>query len=324
MITSSNFNTGVGGGDMRILVLGAGATGGYFGGRLAAAGRDVTFLVRPERARQLAAAGLVIHSPAGSISMPVSTVTRDGLAARYDLVLLTCKAYDLDQAIEAIRPGMGADAVVLPLLNGMRHLDVLDRAFGAARVMGGLAKITATLKAGEVHHLKALHTLAYGARWPEQAQTVKALAADWRDVGFDAEASTDIVAEMWEKWVLIAALAGSTCLMRAALCDIVAEPAGESLILTMIDEAAAIAAASGQLPRPGPLSFVRNLLTDPTSPMMASMLRDLEQGHQTEADHILGDLLEHGRQANVGAPMLSLARLHLNAAVRRRERAGLS
>jgi 2-dehydropantoate 2-reductase len=188
--------------------------------------------------------------------------------------------------------------------------------------MGGLAKITATLQGGEVHHLKALHTLAYGARRPEQVGIVAALAADWQDVGFDAEASPDIVTEMWEKWVLIAALAGSTCLMRAALCDIVAEPLGESLIVMMIGEAAAIATAAGHPPRPGPLGFVRELLTDRTSTMMASMLRDLEHGHRTEADHILGDLLERGGRANIDAPILSLARLHLNAAARRRERAG--
>ncbi len=114
---------------MRILILGAGATGGYFGGRLAKAGVDVTFLVRPRRREQLIRDGLKIESPTGDVATPVTAVTRDEIAGAFDVIILSAKAYDLTTAIEAIRPAVGEATLVLPLLNGLRHLDDLDAVF---------------------------------------------------------------------------------------------------------------------------------------------------------------------------------------------------
>src|SRR5436305_1971639 len=122
---------------MRILVLGAGAIGGYFGGRLAEAGVDVTFLVRPQRQRRLAEDGLVIRSPAGDINRKAETVLAGDIRSLYDVVLLTCKAYDLDAALHAIAPAMGPKSVIIPMLNGLLHLDILIKRFGRERVMGG-------------------------------------------------------------------------------------------------------------------------------------------------------------------------------------------
>src|ERR1700722_4653430 len=121
---------------MRILVLGAGAVGGYFGGRLAEAARDVTFLVRPARAALLAGPVLKGASLLGDFTVKPKTVTAERLDGPYDLLLLTTKHYDLDQAIEATRPAVGPQTAVLPLLNGLIHLDRLDAAFGAHAVLG--------------------------------------------------------------------------------------------------------------------------------------------------------------------------------------------
>ena len=126
---------------MKLLVLGAGAIGGYFGGRLVESGADVTFLVRPDRRAQLELEGLRIESALGNMSRPVRTALADSVAPDYDVVLLTCKAYDLDSAIEAIAPAVGANTTVVPLLNGMRHIDVLAAKFGEAKVVGGLARV---------------------------------------------------------------------------------------------------------------------------------------------------------------------------------------
>src|SRR5688572_25116359 len=115
---------------MRLLVLGAGGIGGYFGGRLAAAGTDVTFLVRPKRRAQIERDGLRIISPAGDLTLPVRTVGADELTPAYDLVLLTCKAYDLDSAMEAIAPAMNGGCAVVPMLNGISHIDRLSERFG--------------------------------------------------------------------------------------------------------------------------------------------------------------------------------------------------
>ena len=127
---------------MRILVVGAGAIGGYFGGRLLQAGRDVTFLVRPKRAAELARDGLVIKSPNGDATLKNPPVVQaDKLNEKFDVVLLSCKAFDLDDAIKSFAPAVGPQTAIIPLLNGMRHLDVLDENFGKGRVLGGLCGI---------------------------------------------------------------------------------------------------------------------------------------------------------------------------------------
>src|ERR1700709_663164 len=124
---------------MRILVVGAGAIGGYFGGRLLQARRDVTFLVRPKRASELASAGLVIKSPAGDVTLKnPATVQADKLSEKFDVVLLSCKAFDLEDAIKSFAPAVGPNTAIVPMLNGIRHLDVLDSKLGRERVLRGL------------------------------------------------------------------------------------------------------------------------------------------------------------------------------------------
>ncbi len=306
---------------MNILVLGAGAVGGYFGGRLAEAGADVTFLVRPGRAAQLAGAGLVVDSPAGDIRGPVPTVGADAVTPSFEVVILTCKAYDLDAAIDAIRPAMGPATVVLPLLNGLSHLDRLDAALGADHVLGGLAQITATLTAdGVIRHLSPMHRLVFGARTAAQEDVCRRLGEIMEKARFDGVMSERILQDMWEKWVLIATLAGATCLMRGALCDILAAPSGEALIVAIQGEAALIADACGVPVRDKAMEATRRALTDKASTMAASMMRDLEAHRPTEADHVFGDLLARGNAHGVAAPLLDLVFLHLQTYANRQAR----
>lgn len=277
---------------MRILVIGAGAIGGYFGGRLLQAGRDVTFLVRPRRAGQLAESGLVIESPHGDLTLPhPPVVLAENLREPFDLILLSCKAYDLAGAIESFAPAVGPQTMILPLLNGMQHLDVLDARFGAERVLGGKCVISVTLDdAGVVKQLNPVQSLSYGSRTPGDAR-MAALQAALGDAGFDALPSEHIVQEMWEKWIFLATLAGATCLMRAAIGAIVAAPGGERLVLRLLDECSAIAASHDHAPRAPFLAQIRPMLTAAGSPTTASMLRDIERNARIEADHIMGDLL---------------------------------
>ena len=298
---------------MRILVIGAGALGGYFGARLLAAGRDVTFLVRPKRAEALAKGGLVVKSKAGDLHLPSPpTVTSERLNGQYDLMILTCKAYDLDGAIESFAPAVDENTVIIPLLNGMRHLDVLNARFGEKNVFGGQCIISATLSGdGEILHLTDLHTLSFGeqngARSERRAETVSALSG----ANFLAEISDNILQDMWEKWVFIATAAGSTCLMRASIGDTVAAGAS-GVVMKLLDECSEIAAKEGFEPRPGSIERARSIFTTPGSPLMASMLRDIERGAPTEGDHILGDLL--GRGAGGGVPiLLSTAYAHVKS-----------
>ncbi|KTF30473.1 2-dehydropantoate 2-reductase, partial [Xanthomonas vesicatoria] len=201
---------------MRILVLGAGGTGGYFGGRLAQAGVDVTFLVREARAAQLQADGLRIRSPLGDAQVAVTHVTAQALPALvaqqpFDLVMLSCKAYDLDSALEAIAPAKGEHTTVLPILNGLRHYAVLDERFGAARVLGGLCFISAAKGAdGEILHMGKPASITFGERdGNADSARVQAFAAACAQAGIDHVASTQIAQEQWIKYSFLTALAAA-------------------------------------------------------------------------------------------------------------------
>ena len=293
---------------MRILVVGAGAVGGYFGGRILEAGGDVTFLVRPERAARLAKTGLVIESPFGNvIRMSPPTVLASELKDPFDAIILTCKSYDLDSAIDSITPAIGKETVVIPLLNGMRHLDILDERLGSEHVLGGVCLISARLNdAGHIVHLNDVHQLSFGERVSGQASVVKSLAVAMKGGRFDAVASESILLDMWEKWVFLATLAGMTCLTRSAIGDIVSA-GGVDLVESLLEECRAIAVHAGWVPRQEFVVRARQRLTAAGSSMTASMLGDVERGGRTEADHILGDLLQ--RRATVPQPDHSLLRI---------------
>jgi 2-dehydropantoate 2-reductase len=304
---------------VRILVVGAGAIGGYFGARLAAAGRDVTFLVRDRRADQLRRYGLVVMSPLGNVTLPTPRlVSAKDLNGSYGLIIVSSKSYDLESSIEDFANAMGPNSRVLPLLNGMRHMDVLDARFGPRRVLGGLARISSTLDAdGRIHQLGTFNALAFGSR--DAGETpIEDFARALRVPGFDALLSHDILHEMWEKWVFIAAAASTTSLMRATVGDIVAAEA-QDIAVRLLQECGAIAAANGFPPRATASNAGLAVLTAPGSAFTASMLRDIEQGSRIEADHIVGDLLRRASKAPP-APLLSTAFAHLRTYEARRKR----
>lgn len=305
---------------MRILVVGAGAIGGYFGSRLIAAGRDVTFLVRPRRAEQLRRDGLVVTSSLGNLNLPTpSLVSAENLKDAYELIIVSSKSYDLAGSIKDFAPGVGPNSQVLPLLNGMRHLDLLDARFGMQRVLGGVARISSTLYAdGCIHQLGTFNALACGARDRGSEAAVAAIAAALRVPGFDAHLSADILHEMWEKWVFIAAAASTTSLMRASIGDIMAANARD-VPLQLLQECGAIAGENGFAPREAATNAGLAVLTAPGSPFTASMLRDIEQGSRIEADHIVGDLLRRSTKS-LSTPLLATAYVHLRSYEARRKR----
>lgn len=300
---------------MRVLVVGAGATGGYFGGRLLQHGRDVTFLAREVRANALASAGLTLHSVHGDVHLPKPpTLLAHQLHEPYDLIVLSCKAYGLDQVMRDIKPAVGTQTAIVPLLNGMRHLDLLDRHFGARHVLGGQCVIAATLAAdGSVHHLNQAHSLAFGERDGGTSSRMQEIADTLADAGFDARPSSTIVQDMWDKWVFLATLAGITCLMRATVGDIVAAPGGEAAVLGLLAECHAVASAAGHAPGEKALQRARAVLTETGSSLAASMLRDLQQGHPIEADHVIGDMLARTVEPRRDNSMLALVHAHLKA-----------
>lgn len=305
---------------MRILVLGAGGTGGYFGGRLAQSGADVTFLVRPARAAQLAAHGLQIRSPLGDADVPVAHVIAEELATLaqenpYDLVLLSCKAYDLDSSLDAIAPAMGPHTTLLPILNGLLHFDQLDARFGRARVLGGLCFISATKgPGGEILHLAKPASITFGERDGDAGSArVQAFATLCEQAGIDHLASADIHQELWIKYSFLTALAAGTCLMRASVGDIVANEGGVEFMTRLYAECLAVAEAAGEPVPQEKQEFALGTLTQHASPVKASMLRDLEAGQRVEAAQIVGDMLHRAQAAGIVAPLLAAAWCHLQA-----------
>jgi 2-dehydropantoate 2-reductase len=302
---------------MRLMILGAGGTGGYFGGRLAQAGVDATFLVRPARAALLRERGLRIRSPLGDADIAVQAVTADELAhaAPFDLVLLSCKAYDLDSAMDAIAPAVAAGARVLPLLNGLRHYEALDARFGFANVPGGLCFISATLGAdGEILHLGKPASMTFGEREGQAPDArLQALAAACTQAGIDHMHTPDIAQAQWAKYSFLTALAAGTCLMRAPIGTIVAGEGGADFMAALHGECLAVAAASGQSIPDAAQASALDTLTTAGSPMKASMLRDLEAGQRVEAAHIVGDMVHRAAAHGIATPHLQAAWVHLQA-----------
>lgn len=305
---------------MRILVLGAGAIGGYFGARLAQSGADVAFLVRPRRHEQLVRDGIVIESPLGNARIPVKTVLAEEVRPDYDLVLFTCKAYDLDSAMDAIAPAMQGACAVLPLLNGLAHLERLDARFGRGNVIGGTCQVNATLKPdGTIVHGDSLQRVIFGERGGGRTPRVEAFAAVLARTTLEWSLSDDIEQDLWEKLAFLCALASCTCLFRANVREIVAAPGGREAMLRALAANAEIATREGHAPRPRMLEFGRKRLTDPEGLWSASMLRDLEAGHRVEADPIVGWMLARARAHGIDDTLLSLAYTHLKAYENRRD-----
>ncbi|QDO99506.1 2-dehydropantoate 2-reductase [Ferrovibrio terrae] len=297
---------------MRLLVVGAGSTGGYYGGRLAQAGRDVTFLVRPGRAAQLQENGLQIVSPYGDFTCTPKLVTAGQIRGPYDAVILTVKAYSLEAALEDLAPAIGPQTMILPVLNGMRHVEAIRARFGAQTLVGGLCRIPAQLDdAGRVIQMGKFHDLAYGEMDGSTSSRITALDAALKNAGFDAKLTSEIEREMWEKWTLLAALGGICCLMRGTVGEVAAAPGGGDFSAAIVDEVVGAVRAVGKAPSESFVASTREALTKVGSTHTSSMYRDLQKGAAVEADQIVGDLLRRAQQAGIAMPLLSLAYANL-------------
>jgi 2-dehydropantoate 2-reductase len=296
---------------MKILILGAGGIGGYFGAQLLRTGADVTFLLRPGRQAQIEQKGLQVETPAGSFVVKPKTVTQDTVRPEFDLIILASKAYDLQDALQSLQGALGR-GVVLPFLNGLDHLQQLDDRLGVQRVMGGVAHIAATLTPeGVVRQLGDMHRLTVGVRHPEHERLAKDFVALCQPAPFDKVLADDIEHVLWEKWVFLAALAGMTTCCRGTVGQIMATPHGQELILAMYQECCQVAQLSGH-----PIAGVANeraiaMLTTPGSSFAASMLRDLLSGGRTEHDHILGAMVRRAQRLSCQVPLLKLALTHM-------------
>ena len=309
---------------MKILILGAGAVGGYWGARLHQAGIDTTFLLREKRAEKVRKEGLVVKSPRGDAVLPVKVVTKGDDGGPYDVVVLACKAYDLDSAIEAIAPAVGSDTTIVPMLNGHAHFATLDSKFGAGRVAGGLARISGMLGPnGEILHSGA-SGVSFGERSavPPRASLV-ALDAACKKAGIDGGLNANINQDLWDKWIMLATIAPMCCAMRGNVGDIVEAEDGAAIMLETLEECRKVAASEGYPPGDKVLAGIQSMLTQKGSKAVASILGDLEKGGPVEGQQIVGDMLGRARKAGIAAPNLRFAYAHLQVYLARRARGGL-
>ncbi len=296
---------------MRILVVGAGATGGYFGARLAQAGRDVTFLVRERRFQQLQQNGLALNTPEGRTVLTPQLAQVSTLSGHFDLIIITVKSFALEQAMNDIAPAVGPETLLLPVLNGMRHIDTLQARFGD-KVIGGLCKIHATLNEnGEVMQMSPLHTLNYGALDGNNDARLQRVDAALRGAQFDAVLSGNIISELWEKWLLLSTLGAVCCLARGNTRQVLTSDGGEALLQGIFAEVLAVIAADGYPQRPAVTAKIFETLNNPDAAMTSSMYRDLMQGYAIEADQIIGDLLARGARHAVATPLLNAVYVNL-------------
>jgi 2-dehydropantoate 2-reductase len=298
---------------MRILVIGAGAVGGYFGGRLAEAGRDVTFLVREGKAEKVRRRGLHIVSPYGDATIAPKVIVAEEIAEAYGLILVCVKAYSLEAAMDSFAAAVGPETIVLPFLNGMRHLELLSGRFGAESVMGGACFIAADVDQEQrIVQMTKVHQLIYGELGGGSSARVRSVEEALHGAKFDAKGSENIVQDLWEKWVMLASLGAATCLFRGTIGEIEAVAGGSAGALEILEECGAIAAAEGYAPRAAFVEWARKLLTAPGSGLTSSMYRDMSKNARVEVEQILGDLLERGRSHEVATPLLRAAFVNLS------------
>ncbi|NUP53954.1 MAG: 2-dehydropantoate 2-reductase [Catenulispora sp.] len=305
---------------MRILVVGAGATGGYFGGRLMQAGRDVTFLVRPARARVLRERGLRIVGLGEQTVLEPELVLAGEIDGPYDLILLTVKESGLAGAVEDLAPAVGPRTLIMPVLNGMRQVDLLVERFGEDAVLGGIAYVMTTLDDfGDVQRLAGMHRLAYGRRDAGTAgagagvpdERLQAVHEALSGAGFDTVLSLRILSAMWSKWTFISSLGAVNVLGGGSVGAVAAVPGGKALAEAVIAEGAAVAAAAGHPVPEQEIDVYRTMLTKDGSADTASLFRDLSAGLPVEAEQIFGDLVARADGYGVPVPLLSAATVRL-------------
>jgi 2-dehydropantoate 2-reductase len=290
---------------LKILVVGAGAVGGYFGGRLAEKGEDVTFLVREGRKLQLEETGLVIDSVHGNVTLTPKMLLAGEEAGPFDLIILSTKAYHLDGAIDSFKQFVSEETAILPLLNGMYHFDRLTEEFGEERILGGLCFIESTLdKEGRVIHTSPKHDIVFGERSGERTERILKIEQAFSGTNSGYRLSDNINRDIWNKYLFIATLSGITTLMRAPIGPIREVSSSRAILTLLLNEIASLAKLAGA---PLPEDVETNIMTQIDSlayPMKSSMQRDMEKLSQVEADHLQGYLLEIARQEALAVPVL--------------------
>ncbi|QKE06956.1 2-dehydropantoate 2-reductase [Bacillus cereus] len=292
---------------MRILVLGAGGVGGFFGGRLVEKGEDVTFLVRSKRKKQLEERGLVIRSVNGDFSFQPKLITKEDRTAPFDVILFSTKAYHLNEAIQDLKPFVGESTVIIPLLNGIAHLSLLQKEFGEEKVIGGLCFIETTLNdEGEIVQTSAVNRLVFGEMKSQHAEKIKHISKAFAGTKSSFVLSENITQDMWHKYLFITVMSGLTTLMRAPIGPIRESEGGHDFIRNLFEECVQIMRCIGAPVKDDITEEHMKTIDKISYDMKSSMQRDMEKGSSIEGTHLQGYLLDVAKQFSIEAPLLGV------------------
>ncbi|MMZ56877.1 2-dehydropantoate 2-reductase [compost metagenome] len=277
---------------MRFLIVGAGAIGGYFGGRLAQKGEDVTFLVRSQKRKQLEETGLHVKSIHGNFHTPIRMLTSGEPADPFDCIILSVKAYHLQQVQQDIAPYIGENTLLLPLLNGYDHFASLKKAFGERNVLGGLCFIETTLdQEGTIIQTSTRHDIVFGEWEGGISDRTDVLLHHLDKAGFTATLSENIQRDIWQKYIFISSMSGITTLMGTPVGPILATPQARTVYERLVHEIVAIARNYGAPVDEGTEARTLKTMESLHPEMKSSMQRDMEKRLPVETDHLHGALL---------------------------------
>ncbi len=292
---------------MKILILGAGAIGGFFGAHLMKSGANVSFLVREKRKDELKKSGINIFSINGELKVNPKLLDKNLSGQHFDVIILTNKSYDLIESIREIKPYVNK-TVIIPLLNGMAHYEILDKEFGKEKIFGGTAYIsTAMNNYGSIQQITSRASIKFGPRTQKNINIANEFYEICKETEFECDFSDHIELDLWRKYVLIGATAASTVLFQKPLGEISATTYGKSLIIEIHEECKKIVLSKGYDIGIEATNYNLKLITDKGSLLKASMLRDFESGKKTECEHILGYLIELAKRNNVQCNLIKAA-----------------
>ena len=292
---------------MKILILGAGAIGGFFGAHLMKSGANITFLVREKRKDELKKSGINIFSINGELKVNPKLLDKNLSGQHFDVIILTNKSYDLIESIREIKPYVNK-AVIIPLLNGMAHYEILDKEFGKEKIFGGTAYIsTAMNNYGSIQQITSRASIKFGTRTQKNISIANKFYEICKETEFECDFSDHIELDLWRKYVLIGATAASTVLFQKPLGEICATTYGKRLIIEIHEECKKIVLSKGYDIGIEATNYNLKLITDKDSLLKASMLRDFESGKKTECEHILGYLIELAERNNLQCDLIKAA-----------------
>ena len=292
---------------MKILILGAGAIGGFFGAHLMKSGANISFLVREKRKDELKKSGINIFSINGELKVNPKLLDKNLSGQDFDVIILTNKSYDLIESIREIKPYVNK-TVIIPLLNGMAHYEILDKEFGKEKIFGGTAYIsTAMNNYGSIQQITSRASIKFGPRTQKNINIANEFYEICKDTEFECDFSDHIELDLWRKYVLIGATAASTVLFQKPLGEISATTYGKRLITQIHEECKKIVLSKGYDIGIEATNYNLKLITDKGSLLKASMLRDFESGKKTECEHILGYLIELAKRNNIQCDLIKAA-----------------